>query len=310
MAVSFNQMNSYPVSGQNLQKANNAQQAQVAAQTIVQDSFEKQPAQNVAQTPPNATFKGSSISETKPLSLGQGVAVVGSGLLGGTAGAIGSVFHTFKMNPFFKDGVPSDEFVKLYSENLTKQGVSLSSNLKEVVETFNYCKSAEDFVSSLTKTFSLNAAFSGIEFDALKKSALEPFVEILDEQSKRILENTKTWDEFLTIFRKELEDGIKAKGLENVKNEFLKSVSSMSDEVLAKQQLMCRFDPKTNDFRPHSFSKGEIDALTDTIRHFSIKPAFIWGAVGAAVLGGATMLYCYFKNKSAAPETQKLDAKV
>lgn len=308
MAVSFNQMNSYPVAGQNLQKANNAQQAQIAAQTIVQDSFEKQTAQNVAQTPPNAMFKGSSTSETKPFSLGQGAAVFASGLLGGTAGAAGGYWHAWDTMPFFKDGVPSDEFVKLYSENLTKQGVSLSSNLKNVFESFNYCESADDFVSSLTGTIRLNAAFSGIEFDSVKKSGLESFVGILDEQSKRVLENAKTWDEFLTIFSKELESAIKAKGLENIKKEYSKLFSSISDEVLAKQQLMTIFDSQKKVFS--ASSEKQAAALKDTVSHFCHKPAFIWAALGAAVLGGATMLYCYFKNKSAAPETQKLDAKV
>lgn len=308
MAVSFNQMNSYPVAGQNLQKANNAQQAQVAAQTIVQDSFEKQPAQPSAQTPQNASFKGSSTSETKPLSLGQGAAVVGSGLLGGIAGAAGGYWHAWDTMPFFKDGVPSDEFVKLYTENLTKQGVSLSSNIKNVFKNFNYCESADDFVSSLTGTIRLNAAFSGIEFDSVKKSGLESFVGILDEQTKRVLENAKTLDEFLTIYSKGLESEIKAKGLENIKKEMLKSCSSISDEVLAKQQLMTIFDSKKQRFVCPS--KKEAAVLNDTISHFCSKPAFIWGAVGAAVLGGATMLYCYFKNKSAVPETQKLDTKV
>lgn len=309
MAVSFNQMNSYPVAGQNLQKANNAQQAQVSAQ--VQDSFEKQPAQPSAQTPQNASFKGSSTSETKPLSLGQGAAVVGSGLLGGTAGLFGGYFHTSEMKPFFKDGVPCDEFVKLYMENLTKhesQTISaIKSRAKKFVESLNDCKSGDELISFLKDNSLKN--YKLLEFDNAKKMVLDSFGGILDEQSKSAFENVKTFDELETFFCKELNSKINAKGLESVKNEFSKLSSCMTDEALVKIQLTAIFDSKKNDFRLSPFFQDGA-ALDDTIHQFAKKPAFIWAAVGAAVLGGATMLYCYFKNKSAAPETQKLDAKV
>ena len=317
MAVSFNQMNSYPVAGQNLQKAKNAQQTQVAAQTIVQDSYSGpaqtvQTAQNVAQTPPNASFKGSSASaETKPLSLGQGAAVVGSCLLGCTAGVAGGYLHARDTMPFFKDGVPSDEFVKLYTENLTKhesQTISaIKSQSKKFVESLNDCKSGDELISFLKDNIFKN--YKSLKVDNAKKSVLELFGGILDEQSKSAFKNVKTFDELETFCCKELNSTINAKGLESVKNEFSKLSSYMTDEALAKFQLMAIFDSKKNGFRLSPFSQDGA-ALDDTIHHFCRKPAFIWGAVGAAVLGGATMLYCYFKNKSAAPETQKLDAKV
>ncbi len=311
MAVSFNQMNSYPVAGQNLQKANNAQQAQIAAQTIVQDSFEKQTAQNVAQTPPNASFKGSSTSETKPLFL-EGAAVGATSALGYIAGSYSGKYYTLNHSkPFLnEEGFLNKAGRELYLENLLKHEDSAKfiDNFDKFYSNFSKMKNNDEIIDLFVENvFVKNAEIRDGKVQG--GWGLETAWNFFKEKSDTCLDdlNLKSIDE-LRSRAKKMVNALLADDIASGKIDCGKKLSLVFEQALLPNSF--NFVKASDDLGYGKFAGGYGSAVKDTLNEFCKKPKLIWGAVGAAVLGGATMLYCYFKNKSAAPETQKLDTKV
>ena len=310
MTVSFNQMNSYPVAGQNLQKANNAQQAQVAAQTVVQDSFESQPAQNVAQTPPNATFKGSSTSETKPLFL-EGAAVGATSALGYIAGSYSGKYYTLNHSkPFLNErGLLNKAGRELYLENLLKHEDSAKfiDNFDNFYSNFSKMKNNDEIIDLFVENvFVKNAE---IRDGKVCGVGLEYVWNFFKEKSDTCLSdsNLKSIDELRSRAKKML-NACFADDIASGKTDCGKKLSAFFEKAFLPNSFS--YTRIVNDMGYGELAGGYGSAVKDTLNEFCKKPKLLWGAVGAAVLGGVTMLYCYFKNKSAAPETQKLDTKV
>ena len=317
MSVSFNQPSQYPVSALNVKSA---QKPDTAAKTSFKaDSKSDNEKINKSAQKSSEGALDKHIEKQKINS----ALIAGSGV---TLGGVGGALIGYHRQSFFKDGVPSDEFCQSFIDKYPfgKKLPVIYEWEGSFIEKLPNIQNSEDLAKEIVNVVKeiLSLVEDKESLKALTKFNSENVSESLD------IINMFPPDFKIDIDVKELEqsikNGIDAVGFDKFKKrvtdgladdaaEIKKRPSSFKEYI--KERIIEFYDLKTNKIKDPlpkgvSVSSAEKELFAKTVSEFNKKAAITGGLTGAAVLGGATALYCYFKNKSAAPETQKLDAKV
>lgn len=219
-----------------------------------------------------------------------GLYTAGAAAVGGGAGALAGWYS----KPYLKDGMPTDSFIKKVVENGVKD---LPEDMKKVAEPIG--EGLAKFVKMFNNAKSLEELKNGL-FDYCKND-LKTMTKVLDDIGFKVivknLDDIEFEDIELKDFAKNFDESIAGKTIEQVKAEFKKG--------LFENEFLKQFwDADKKVFINCEEGAGKI--LKDAAKSIQGKYAAIYGGIGAAVLGLATLIGCSIKNSN--DKTDGVDA--
>lgn len=231
-------------------------------------------------------------------------AVLGAGA-GATAG--------YLSKPFLKDGLPTDTFIKKMGENIRatipaeheELAVAMENMLKPNQERLSAAKSVDEF-----KKIYMEASCPpdmAKNFEEFKQCMLV-INDRLPEANKvvvKLVSSASNAEEFRTLLEEDFDARYSGKSLDVIKNT-IKNESVDYGRKLGTAQFNQYWDSSKKTFVNSEDAVGK--AIKSAAEGFQRKYAMIYGAIGAAILGGIGYLCGGIGANKEAPETaQKTD---
>ncbi|DAA84258.1 TPA: hypothetical protein CPT82_04950 [Candidatus Gastranaerophilales bacterium HUM_2] len=231
-------------------------------------------------------------------------AVLGAGA-GATAG--------YLSKPFLKDGLPTDTFIKKMSENIRatmpaeqkELAVAMENIQKAKQERLSAAKSVDEFKKIYIETSCpLDMAKNFEEFKQFTLLVNEGLPEA-DKEAVKMAYSALNAEEFRTLLEEDFDARYSGKSLDELKNT-IKHESDDYGRKLGTAQFNQYWDSSKKTFVNSEDDVGK--AIKSAAKGFQRKYAMIYGAIGAAILGGIGYLCGGIGANKEAPETaQKTD---
>lgn len=233
----------------------------------------------------------------------------GAALVGGGTG----VAAAYLTKPFLKDGAPTDAFIKKMNENLEAIMTPEEKELAKVIqEGFDNLKKSINDAQSIDELRELmvKTSTAGLDDETLK--VMKESDDVLKDMFKsmglaekdygtysEIVKNSNSAEEFRNLLRKDFDNRYAGKTLEEIKNIELSTYKSLNDSA-AKSIFNKFWDSSKKTFI--NCEEGAGKAIKKAAKSIQGKYAMIYGAIGAGVLGLATLLCCSGKKQPEQPQ--------
>ena len=250
-----------------------------------------------------------------------------AGLYAGGAALVGAgagVATAYLTKPFLKDGAPTDSFCKALGEKILETSSEMNAEDKKsfaafssMYEKFLNANNIEEVNNVFSET--LDKMFDEEVFEEFKAQGagmrnVSAF-SMLDEKPVSRISKAKSLEEAKEILRNSFKSVVEKEGFDKFKSNLQCALNKSAEEGepatikdLGKGGWNLAWDSKNNKLIEENMSEEALAVVKKTMHSFQGKAAMLYGAIGAGVLGLATLLCCSGAKKEVPAEaSQKVD---